>query len=779
MDGKDNKEDQSQPTIYEDQPELVIWLNKDLRRQRQTIAKAENILFDRPYTYNGKLYENKTDDDKNEYLKTKIDNEKLTLNIGSKNNNIQLNDSISESKLKRVINFKFDLEKILMELGLAREGTALWDIIICPFSVNMTNVIFKQEADFNRVKFSKEVFFNFSEFKGLTKFQSSIFDKEIKFNDAVFHKYKFDNTATFSRCIFNNTVTFDDAIFENEVNFSKASFNEDKNMLDIISSFNNTRFKKNVSFSGNTLKQKMDFRKAKFKQSADFSACTFEKDVSFYLAYFQSGGSNFEGAVFKGKTYFQHVNFGDKVNFNKASFEQPVYFGLNNKKVNDESSFDYDTHDEKNRYKDKTIFNEACFERVIFKDEADFKYVNFNSEPSFSFASFSKEIDFKYAIFKKGSNFDNTIFEGQSAFWGIELNGNLNFRNIKTNEKTNMYFGNINYISRKKNNTDDKYIKRLATKSKNAKIIIKETVITGRIDLNNANVKEINLETSSVVGQGVISYVINFFDNIYDWETACIFKNEEIKKNNNIKALKYKAIEAKLYKEHLKDKGDKSLRTRAEIFSLGLSELSNNHGQDWFRAVLFTLIIGLLFFTLSQVFLYICITQVIFILLFSFIIYLYLYDAYLYLYDAYLYLYDAYLYLYKYRFYKKKYHILIDGTFIFILLIILVVIINRVNINPNLYYFIKDFFNYLIPTNFDLMKAVAKIDITVSLNPNMKINELIETTVNASSNSTASYSNLGIFNLIGFYSFYILGKLSIGYGVFEVVQAFRKFNSKG
>ena len=29
------------------------------------------------------------------------------------------------------------------------------------------------------------------------------------------------------------------------------------------------------------------------------------------------------------------------------------------------------------------------------------------------------------------------------------------------------------------------------------------------------------------------------------------------------------------------------------------------------------------------------------------------------------------------------------------------------------------------------------------------------------------------------YTTYILGKLSIGYGIFEVIQAFRKLNSKG
>ncbi len=54
-----------------------------------------------------------------------------------------------------------------------------------------------------------------------------------------------------------------------------------------------------------------------------------------------------------------------------------------------------------------------------------------------------------------------------------------------------------------------------------------------------------------------------------------------------------------------------------------------------------------------------------------------------------------------------------------------------------------DFAKYLIPTNFDLMKIA-----------NEKINYF-------------------------FYVFYILGKISIGYGIVEVVQAFRKFNTKG
>ena len=683
--------------------------------------------------------------------------------------------------LATTIPFYFNFKELLSQLP--NYSTDNYQKVTFTNEIDFSNVVFRNDVDFSNIIFEKHVNFQNCIFEGklickLTNFKSNIdfrncvFEKIVDFsytsfeNDTLldedgnnteisFNESRFKSGGDFLYINSNIKMSFKNVSFDGKLDFGFSHFKKDVdfNLCTFKESvyFNDCTFEKNVSFSGSILKEKMNFKKAKFKQSADFSACTFEKDVSFYSSCFQCGSSastsNFKGAVFKGKTYFQHVNFGDKVNFNKASFEKQAYFGLNNKKVNDESSFDYDMHDKDYRYKDKTIFNEACFKRVIFKDEVDFKYVTFEKKIAFTYSTFEQEADFKYARFYGNEEdneiytFENTSFYERGAFWEIEIANTLTFNNIKLTNKSNLYIAEIYNDS--------------------SEIRIINTVINGRIDFNNIYISKLNLEGSNIVGTfnriNLEAYPCNF-------DTACILKNEELKRNNTIKALEFKAIEAKLYTKHLKDKGYNSIRTLAEIFSLGLSKLSNDHGQSWTRAVAFIFFSSIFFFGLSQIFVSIDIVNVILKWSYIFFFLLNFYSILVTIFDK------------KEKHNKVLYFILIS---ICLLRPLIIPCFLYPNLKMDIIPLIKDYSNYLIPTNFDLMKAVANIDITVSLNPNMKINELIETTVNASSNSTASYSNLGIFNLIGFYFFYILGKLSIGYGVFEVVQAFRKFNSKG
>ena len=69
----------------------------------------------------------------------------------------------------------------------------------------------------------------------------------------------------------------------------------------------------------------------------------------------------------------------------------------------------------------------------------------------------------------------------------------------------------------------------------------------------------------------------------------------------------------------------------------------------------------------------------------------------------------------------------------------------------NINAFFISYFNYLNPTNFDLLKNMS---LKLNCYPNTMINIVSVT-------------------------FYLLGKIAIGYGIFEVIQAFRKLNSKG
>lgn len=412
---------------------------------------------------------------------------------------------------------------------------------------------------------------------------------------------------------------------------------------------------------------KLNVIKVTFSGEAYFSLSTFS-GVAYFSDSTFSGDADFRGSTFSGEAHFSFSTFSVKANFSSSTFSGDADFSASTFSVDADFSF-------------STFSGKANFSLSTFSGEANFSYSKFSGEANFSFSTFSGEANFSRSTFSGEANFSYFTFSGEVNFWRSTFSGKVNFDNIhfkenKEKDRISIKFDNIklednSYISFNNINYDDET--KEFTESKNSKIEIINTLIKGRVDFNNVGINEINFEGSNIMNDGVINR-INFEASPLNSDTACILKNEELKKNNTIKALKFKAIEKDLYLKELIAKKEKTLQTRAEILSIKLSKLSNNHGQDWFRAVLFTLGFGFLFFSL-----------------------------------AYLFISDVNIYNIKCLFTS---------------------------------FFMKDYFNYLIPTNFELIKNV--------------------------------HQNTNIL----FYIFYILGKIAISYGIVEIVQAFRKLNSK-
>ena len=123
-----------------------------------------------------------------------------------------------------------------------------------------------------------------------------------------------------------------------------------------------------------------------------------------------------------------------------------------------------------------------------------------------------------------------------------------------------------------------------------SQISIINTVIDKRIDFSNVHIAKLNLKGSNVTGT---LNRINLKAESKNWETACILKNEELKRNNTIKALEYHAEEKEHYMKELKKKGK-----IVDLMSLMLSKIVNNHGQNWFQALCFTISVPVFAYTL-------------------------------------------------------------------------------------------------------------------------------------------------------------------------------------
>ena len=293
----------------------------------------------------------------------------------------------------------------------------------------------------------------------------------------------------------------------------------------------------------------------------------------------------------------------------------------------------------------KATLTDCNFSRTKFEGEADFKETKLTN-CDFSFTRFMDEADFKRVKFYgKDNEFRYTQFNGRGAFWGAYFENNPVFYNLILSKDSHVYFGQLN--------KQKKTIKLFT---------FTNTIINGRLDFNEDNITTLDMKGSIV--SGTLSRVL-FAPKCANWETATLLKHEELKIDNLIRALEYKAEEKDLYagmlkhqiiekqlydieyyikycrkisknnlnndleytindyQEYLKSE-KKKLKTTYEYisfpnlskeqvqeynliklnfenFSLWLSKTANNHGQSWGQGIWFTTRVWFVCFTLFYI----------------------------------------------------------------------------------------------------------------------------------------------------------------------------------
>ena len=360
-----------------------------------------------------------------------------------------------------------------------------------------------------------------------------------------------------------------------------------------------------------------------------------------------------------------------------------------------------------------SVFETVSFENSVFDGKAHFKGATL-TDCNFSQTEFHQKIDFRHATLKNNT-FHWTEFYNQGAFHGVTFQNNPNFHNLILKDTSHLYFENLN-----PQNTD------LSIE----KFSLTNTVINGRVDFSENIISCLDLKDSIILGTLTRR---NFNPDCANWETATLLKNEELKQNNLIRALKYKAIEKDLYMKWLKyttvyfkwcrkcghivdlksknkikklydklykiqqkyqipedtiiiDEDISLCKLRSDRLSLRLSWAFNDHGQSWLRGIFVTLGVWFVCFGMF------------------------------------------YLPSLLIAFHDKNYLMLLWDT-----------------LNSNVFF--ENLLDYLNPTNYESLKKYF-----ISKTLCMRISETI--------------------GMIWF----LLGKALVPYGIFEVVQAFRKYN---
>lgn len=275
--------------------------------------------------------------------------------------------------------------------------------------VSFKNCTFKGKTDFSKASFKGKSEFLNCTFKGNTNFREVSFKEKSEFLNCTFDSSENNTTekVNFSGCTFEQEANFSGSIFNLKANFSETIFgikkednNSDESGSEVKFLIENAKFQKEV-----------DFSKAIFYDAIYFSGTEFCTDIEDYA----KKSINFENAQFKRKVRFHHCKFHNTVRFENTSFNKLVDF--------------YCAHFYKPQQFHFTDFlDRAIFSNTEFDEEVQFLHcrVDSNSYIRFESATFKKSLDISRSNFNDKANFWNIELEEGDAFTSSKYQNDFN-----------------------------------------------------------------------------------------------------------------------------------------------------------------------------------------------------------------------------------------------------------------------------------------------------------------------------------------------------------------
>lgn len=363
--------------------------------------------------------------------------------------------------------------------------------------------------------------------------------------------------VSFRSTIFNGEADFRFAIFNGEADFYGSEFK-------YVSHFRDAIFELGTCFDCTIFHNIVRFKETKFKNIAKFNHVQFLCGVEFIDTQF-GNDAEFNDAEFNikyGITKFTKAKFNGEAKFTKAEFHHENEHSVvifSEAKFNGEAKFN-----------EAKFYCIARFNRVEFIDKSLFSNVEFYGETIFDNTKFNNEAIFHKVYFMKKVNFDFATFKDEATFYNAKFNEKASFKSSIFKERA--------IFSTKE------------TSNAIGEISFSNTIFSGVAFFNNRHFKKMTFKATTIEKQINLSstYVSN-----PDREYWRVKKNEMIKLNDKVEALNcYKNEMSELSKE-------KSFYTPDNLLLL-LNKLSNNYNTNWMRGVLFTLILGFLFYVLYQ-----------------------------------------------------------------------------------------------------------------------------------------------------------------------------------
>ena len=430
--------------------------------------------------------------------------------------------------------------------------------------------------------------------------------------------------------------------------------------------------------------------------------------------------------------------FTEEINIIKKTIDKDVNFS--NCIFQEDVNFSGCIFGEKDKEKDKekvgatSLKDKVDFKDCVFTKEADFSETIFEQDTNFSRSIFCV-VSFQDAVFYKNVRFHETIFHNNVDFFNTSFKGLVDFYLVKFED--DQQFHTTDFLDRAifSNTTFKGEAQFIYNKvDKNSYINFESAKFEKGLDISRANFNcNLNFWNIFIQNKNIsefTKYIDDFGEHkeeatpsVYKQlrETYRIIKDNSYKQNNKIEALEFSKREMLVYERELKSVSSKSNNDKLLLLA---NKVSNNFGTNWLRGILFTASTGIITYLLMLCCLpFIHNTYI--IISFTFII----------------------IIISAFSFLNKDIDSFLPILILIILSFLLAIILFK---SPFLYkenIHIKD---YIIP---DFIKILNVID----LKPFEK-------------------EENSIFNLSGLsYLFLFIGRIFIGYGYYQTIQAFRKF----
>ncbi len=321
--------------------------------------------------------------------------------------------------------------------------------------------------------------------------------------------------------------------------------------------FCNTKFVGSVSFDSTQFLGGVIFSESTFLSPVDFQNIHFNKIFSetMQLGYYPIGNVMFDHIVFKKNVYFLDLNWVDVIrcvyfnhntyegivefkrcfidspqggffNFSESTFKMDVLFIGELGKIGDYRMSNIDLG--------SSYFCEKLKIRGYVLGDIRMGNCHFNNTVSIVYNLYNEysELDFSFSTIKSLFIIDSDI--GNQIGENINLTKSISFRKALIKNEAFVFLRNINYSDGLKHDGE---------------INFEYSNILGTIAIQDTRLRNLKFNKATVVGNLNIEDVEVLR---YDCrETITKIKNEFIKKNDTINALKYKAIEVQYYKREL------------------------------------------------------------------------------------------------------------------------------------------------------------------------------------------------------------------------------------